>query len=73
MELEKFIENVKDQFEDTNVSIDAATKFAEMDSWDSLTTMLVIAMIKTDYDKDISASEIGECETVLDLFNRVNS
>ena len=73
MNLESFIDNFKDQLEDNNVSITGETKFKDLDSWDSLTTMLVIGMVKTDYEKDISATEISDCDTVLDLFNHINS
>ncbi|GAA3508757.1 hypothetical protein GCM10022393_20530 [Aquimarina addita] len=71
MKLESFIENFKDQLEDTSVPISAETNFKDLDNWDSLTTMLVIGMVKTDYDTDITATEIGECNTVLDLFNHI--
>lgn len=73
MELDHFIKNFTDQLEDNSVLINAKTKFKELDDWDSLTTMLVIGMVKTDYEKDITATEIGECDTVLDLYNHINS
>ena len=73
MKLEDFIKNFKEQLEDDSLVITPETKFRELDSWDSLTTMLVIGMVKTDYDKDISAAEIGTCDTVSDLFNHINS
>lgn len=73
MELEKFIENFKDQLEDDSISIESETKFKDLDSWDSLTTMLVIGMVKTDYDTDITATEIADCNTILDLFNHINA
>jgi len=73
MELKGFIENFKDQLEDNSVSVNEETKFKDLDNWDSLTTMLVIGMVKTDYDKDISATEIADCDTILDLFNHIKA
>jgi len=73
MELEGFIENFTDQLEDNTASITAETKFKDLDNWDSLTTMLVIGMVKADYDKDISATELADCDTILSLFNHINS
>ena len=35
MELKKFIENFKDQLEDTSVKVNAETIFKDLDSWDS--------------------------------------
>ena len=72
MKLENFIENFKEQLEDPTVLITVETKFKDLDGWDSLTTMLVIGMIKTDYDKDISSTEINKCNTILELFNVIN-
>lgn len=73
MEIIKFINLFKEQLEDGNVLITPETKFKDVDGWDSLTTMLVIGMIKTDYDKDITATEINNCDTILELYNFINS
>lgn len=74
MELEKFINDFADQFDDTDASeITAETQFMELDEWSSLTTLSVIAMAKTEYGKTITASEIRSCDTVEDLFKLVES
>jgi len=73
MNLEEFTINLADQFEDNNRDvIESSTIFKDLDGWDSLTAMLVIAMIKTDYNKDVSATEIRECNSVKDLFDYIN-
>lgn len=69
MELQSFIEKLRDLFEDTNPEeITAATYFQELDEWSSLTALSVIAMVKTDYHRNITGGEIRSCETVQDLF-----
>lgn len=74
MELNEFIANFADQFDETDVSeIQADTEFHEIDEWGSLTGMGVIAMVKTVYGKTITGKEIRECVTVEDLFNLVES
>lgn len=74
MELNEFIKNFAEQFDDTDSSeITAETEFHELDEWSSLTGMSVIAMAKTLYDKTITGKEIRECETVEDLFNLIAS
>lgn len=74
MELNDFIKNFAEQFDDTDVSeITASTEFHELDEWSSLTGMSVIAMAKTTYGKTITGKEIRECETVEDLFNLIAS
>lgn len=74
MELNEFIKNFADQFDDTDSSeITSETKFHELDEWSSLIGMSVIAMAKTAYGKTITGKEIRECETVDDLFNLIAS
>lgn len=74
MELNEFIVNFADQFDETDASeIQADTEFHEIDEWGSLTGMGVIAMVKTVYGKTITGKEIRECVTVEDLFNLVES
>lgn len=72
MELNDFIENFADQFDETDISeIKPDTEFHELDEWSSLTAMGIIAMVKTQYGKTITGKEIRECSTVEDLFNLV--
>lgn len=48
MELNEFIANFAEQFDDTDASeIQASTDFHELDEWSSLTGMGVIALAKT--------------------------
>ena len=74
MDLNEFVANFANQFDDTDASeISASTEFHELDEWSSLTGMGVIAMAKTQYGKTITGMEIRECETVEDLFNLIAS
>lgn len=73
MELKDFIENLAEQFDDTDASeIQADTVFQELDEWSSLTAMSIIAMVKTQYGKTITGRDVRRCSTVEDLFNLVN-
>ena len=70
MELQYFIEKLRDQFEDTAPDeITEETYFQELDEWSSLTALSIIAMVKTEYERNITGKEIRSCETVEDLFN----
>lgn len=74
MELNEFIENFAEQFDDTDASeIQASTVFHDIDEWGSLVGMGVIAMVKTIYGKTITGKDIRGCATVEDLFNLVAS
>ena len=73
MELKEFIENLAEQFDDTDISeIQPDTEYQELDEWSSLTAMSIIAMVKTQYGKTISGRDIRKCQTVEDLFNLVS-
>lgn len=74
MELNDFIKNFANQFDETDASeITADTEFQGLEEWSSLTNMSIIAMVKTQYGKTITGKEIRECETVEDLFNLIAS
>ncbi len=74
MEINEFLKNFADQFDDTDASeITASTEFHELEEWSSLTGMSVIAMAKTIYGKTITGKEIRECETAEDLFKLISS
>lgn len=74
MDLDKFVADFADQFDDTDASeIQASTRFHDLDEWSSLTGMGVIALAKTGYGKTITGKELRECITVEDVFNLINS
>ncbi len=74
MELQNFVANFADQFDETDASeIMASTEFHNLDEWSSLTGMGVIAFVKTEYGKTITGKELRECVTVEDVFNLVQS
>ena len=73
-DLNEFIENFAEQFDDTDLSeIKVDTKFHDLDEWGSLIGMSVIAMAKTQYGKTITGKEIRDCVTVEDLYNLIVS
>ncbi len=74
MELQEFIDNFREQFEDTDPSeIRAETNFHDLDEWGSLLGMSVIAMTKEVYGKKITGKQIKECQSVKALFDLINS
>ena len=72
MELNLFINQLRDLFEDTAPEeITKDTYFQELDEWSSLTALSIIAMAKTEYKCTITGKEVRSCGTVEDLFNCV--
>lgn len=74
MEINEFVANFAEQFDDTDTSeIQANTEFHDLDEWSSLTGMGVIAMVKTEYGKSITGAELKTCNTVEDVFNLIKN
>ena len=72
MELEKFITDFANQFEDTDPSeISPSTVYKDLDEWSSILAFSVIAMVKVNYGKTVTGAEIRHCDTVEDLFNTI--
>lgn len=72
MDLNEFIENFADQFDD-EVSLTPETVYSELEEWSSMTSLAIIAMVDDEYDVQISSSDLRECKTVSALFERVKS
>lgn len=74
MELNEFVANFAEQFDDTDASeITPSCVFHDLDEWSSLVGMSVIALAKTEYGKSITGAELKACVTVEDVFNLINS
>ena len=74
MNLEQFIENFADLFDETDPdTIDATTQFKDLEEWSSLLALSVIAMIDEEYDVEFRGDDIRGSNTVEDLYNIVKS
>ena len=74
MELQEFVQNFADQFDDTDPSeIKAETKFRELDEWSSLIGLSVIAMIDDEYDVTMRGEDMRKANTIEELFEIVKS
>ena len=74
MELNEFIQNFADQFDDTDASeFTATTNFKELDEWSSLIALSIIAMVDDEYDVTLKGDDIKNAVTIEDLFKTVES
>lgn len=74
MELNEFIQNFAEQFDETDANeIKAETVFHDLDEWSSLIALSLIAMIDEEYDVTIKGDEMRSAVTVEDLFNIVKA
>jgi len=74
MELKDFIEKFAEQFDETpSEEFEANTEFKELEEWDSLTILTIIAMVDEEFGIKIKAEEIRSVDTVEELFTLVKS
>ena len=74
MDLQQFIQQFAEQFDDTDVeTFSAETKFKELDEWSSLFALSVIAMIDDEYDVQIKGDDVRNADTVGQLFEIVKN
>jgi acyl carrier protein len=74
MEINDFIQNFADQFEETEASVfTAETVFHDLEEWSSLIALSIIAMVDEEYDVTLKGDEMRAAVTIEDLFNIVKS
>ena len=74
MDINSFIENFADQFDDLDAStLSGATVFKDPDEWSSMMALAVMAMVNEEYDVELKGDDIRKSNTIEDLFNTVKS
>jgi len=72
MDKAAFLTQFRDQFIDADeISLDWTTPFREVGSFDSLTGMAIIVMIKDEFGVDITEKEFKACATAGELYDQV--
>jgi acyl carrier protein len=74
MELNEFIQNFADQFDDTPASeFTKDTVFHELDEYSSLIALSIISMVDEEYGVTLSGNEMKAAVTIEDLYNTVKA
>lgn len=73
MEITTFLQHFADMLDDTDAAlITAETVFRDLDEWDSLTALSLIAMVDEEYSLKLTGDDIKNSITIKDLFDIVN-
>lgn len=73
MDIENFIRNFAEQLDETSVeALVPETRFRELNDWNSLAALSIIAMIDEEYGKSISGESFKNSQTIQDLFDQIN-
>lgn len=74
MDIQEFINHFEDVFDDTDIStLKPETNFRELDEWSSMSALSTMAMVSDEYDVELTADEMRNNSTFIDLFNVVKS
>lgn len=75
MEMNDFIGNLRDQFDDLDESIVLTPEmsFREIDGYSSLVALLIISMFDEEYGVTVTGDDMRKASTIQDLFSLVQS
>lgn len=74
MKIKEFIAAFAEEFEDTPVEKFATeTRFRELDEWDSLTALSIIAMVDEKCEKQLTGADIRSVNTIEELYNLIQA
>ncbi len=74
MDNQQFIELFAEQFDDTPAdTFSENTEFRQLDEWDSMVALMVIAMIDEEFNVKITGDDIRNSNTIADLIAIVAS
>lgn len=74
MNIKKFTRLFAEQFEDSyDVNFESNTEFKHLDEWSSIMSLMIISMIKDNYNVTINAEDIKNANTVEDLYKVILS
>jgi acyl carrier protein len=74
MNIEKFISEFADQFDEIDTSgFTAETLFKENDEWSSMTALSVIAMVDDSYSVRLTGDDVRNSKTIQDIYDIVST
>jgi acyl carrier protein len=74
MKIEDFIARLEEEYEDiTPGTLTPKSVYREVFEWSSINALILIALVKTEYDVVINAEDIASSKTIEDLYNIIKS
>lgn len=74
MDINTFVDNFADQFDDADrCAFAAETKFREVSGWCSIVALSIIAMVDEEYEVTLKGDDLKAAQTIQDLFNTVQA
>jgi len=74
MKIEDFITHIEEEFDDIEPgTLKPESIFREVFEWNSINALILIAMVKTEYDVAINAEDIAKSKTVQDIYSIIEA
>ena len=74
MKIEDFIAKLEEEYEDIAPgTLKPQSVYREVFEWSSINALILIALVKTEYDVTINAEDIANSLTIEDLFKIIQS
>ncbi|MEI6435648.1 MAG: acyl carrier protein [Bacteroidota bacterium] len=74
MNIEEFIKNIEAEFDDLKPGIlKPESIFRETFEWNSINALILIAMVKTEYDVTLSADDLIKSKSVKDIYSLIEN
>ena len=74
MNIEEFIHQIEEEFDDLKPgALKPDSHFRDVFEWNSINALILIAMVKTEYDVTLSADDLIKSKTVRDIYTQVES
>lgn len=73
MTIDHFIEQFRICLIEPYIHLTPETQFRTLEEWNSMFALIVIAMVDSEYQKELSADDIRSSKTLGDLFTILNN
>jgi acyl carrier protein len=74
MDIQSFFKHIEEEFDEVKPGhLKPETKFREAFEWNSINALILIAMVKTEYEVTITAGDLVKSKTVQDLFQVIQN
>ena len=72
--MEEFIKQIEAEFDDLKPGVlKPESHFLEVFEWNSINALILIAMVKTEYDVTLTADDLIKSKTVNDIYSLIET
>jgi acyl carrier protein len=74
MNIEEFIKHIEAEFDDLKPGVlKPESHFRDVFEWNSINALILIAMVKTEYDVTLTADDLVKSRSVQEIYNLIET